>query len=71
MAPEASLFKEMPTGPKAFLVTAGRVYVAGLQPDPPKMALCHTCTLGGAYNKYQFTNQRDAITCDTIYVVDR
>ena len=35
-----------------------------------KTALCHTRTLGRVYVKYQCTNPRDTITCDTICVVD-
>ena len=70
LAPEVPLFRGMPTGPKAFL---GLPDASGLWPCDwihLKMAFCHTCTLGEAYNKYQFTNQRDTITCDTICVVD-
>ena len=46
----------MPTGPKAFL---GLPDASGLQPcnwtHLIKMTFCHTCMLGGAYNKYQFS----------------
>ena len=31
----------------------GRVWATALRPDPPKKALCHTCPLGGACNKYR------------------
>ena len=62
-------FRGMLTGPEAFLRLPG---ASGLQPCDwtyLKTTLCHSCTLGGAYNKYQFTNQRVTVTCDTICVV--
>ena len=34
-APEAPLIRGMPTGPRAFLATAGCVWATALHPDPP------------------------------------
>ena len=54
-APEAPLIRGMPTGPRAFLETAGCVWATALHPKPTiKKALCHTCPFGGAGNKYRF-----------------
>ena len=52
-ASEAPLIRGVPTGPLAFLENAGRVLATALRPDPPKKALCLTCPLGGACNKYR------------------
>ena len=49
----ASLIRGMPTGPWAFLGMPG---ACGLRPYARthlKKALCHTCPLGGASNKYR------------------
>ena len=66
----SAVLRGMPMGPEVLL---GLPYAFGLRPfdwTHLKTALCHTRTLGGAYVKYQCTNQRDTITSDIICVVD-
>ena len=53
LAPEATLFRGMPTRPEAFL---GRPGVSGLRPcvgPTLKKALCHTRLVGGTADKYR------------------
>ena len=52
-APEAPLIRGMPL---AFLGNATRLWATALRLDPPKKALCHTFTFGGAWNKYHHPN---------------
>ena len=45
----------VPTGPEAFLGLPGMCGLWSCAQTHLKTALCHTCTLGGAYNKYQLS----------------
>ena len=70
LAPEAPLFEGIPTGPEAFWGLPDGCGLQSFDRNKLKTTLRHTHTFGGAYVKYQCTNQRDIITCDTICVVD-
>ena len=50
---EVPLFRGMPTGPEAFLELLDPCEVRLCARTHLQTALCHTCTLGGAYDKYQ------------------
>ena len=56
LVPEAPLLRGMPREQKVFLVMPGacvlRICARTDPPPPKKMALRHTCTFGGACNKY-------------------
>ena len=60
----------MPTRPVVFLGLPDAIGLQSCDWIHLKTALCHTRTLGGAYVKYEYTNQRDTITWDTICKVD-
>ena len=70
LAPEATLFREMLSGPEVFLWMPG---ACGLRPCTGthlKKALWHTCPFGGARYIYHWLDPHDTATCDTTCVVD-
>ena len=46
------------------LGNAGRVWTTALRPDPPKKALCHTYSFGGADNKYRSLGHSKSGDCN-------
>ena len=53
LTPEAPLFRGMPTNPEPFLGLPDACAIRACTWTHQKKDLCHTCTFGGAYDKYQ------------------
>ena len=53
LAPEAPLFRGMPTRPEAFLEPPGASGLRSCAQTHIKKALCHTCPIDGTVNKYR------------------